>query len=221
MKDEDYRKTCGRVLFDVPVIYLADQTKEIEVFSEKYQKKVKINEGPQTKPIIYLMMHQTAGKQKIPISRWLTVKSHLGIAADGDLVLIHALGDKVRGSLQGCVSVEVAGCFPSGVRSGKYAKQSIAFDKKNTDKLTEAQKTGIMRAIDLFIACGLALGYALADLQLIFHENTFASRIFDPGQEIALFTIAYARSRGMKFDPKYKRDSGSKTHPEWIPNATA
>lgn len=200
----------------IEIVNAIHQTQNLIYFSQKHQKYIRINEGLQTKPFTTLMFHQTDGNKNPYLDNVMLCKSHILLPASGELILLHPLQDKVKGTLQGFISVEVAGKFPSNIKSGAFKNASLKFDKTHTDILSDGQKESIKNTIDIFIASHKMLNTESKDLRICFHCNTYKDRVFCCGQEIAKFAKDYAVSKGMKFEPDWYIDSGKPTHKDWL-----
>ena len=163
-----------------------------------------------------IMVHQTDGSGSDSPMAWRSTNAHWGVLNNAGLVQIHPLDTHVQGSYPDTIAIEVGGKFPAFLTPDPKDRAAISFNKKHKKRLNEAQTWGIEEAIRRSLGFILQDPSAKAsDVTLLAHRQTYASRIYDPGQEIYQVAAREARRLGMTVPYNYKKDSGTPIPSAW------
>ena len=164
-----------------------------------------------------IMIHQTDGPGSDNPKGWGWVKSHWGVLNNKGIVLIHPLGADIKGSYPDTIAIEVGGQFPGILNPSPDDKEAINFNKKHKKRLNDAQRRGIEEAMRRSLAFMLdqSPGLRPSQVELLAHRQAYASRTFDPGQEVYQCAARAAKRLGMTVRYDYSQDSGKPIPPAW------
>ncbi len=164
-----------------------------------------------------IMIHQTDGPGSDNPSTWTWVKAHFGILNNKGIVQIHPLEAHVQGSYPDTIAIETGGQFPGILNPSSDDHDAIQFNKTHKKRLNDAQRRGIYEAMRRALAFILDQnpGMQASEVELLAHRQTYASRTYDPGQEVYQAAVSAARRLGMKVRYDYFQDSGKVIPPEW------
>ena len=164
-----------------------------------------------------IMIHQTDGPGSDKPHGWGWVKAHWGVLNTKGLVQIQPLDADLRGSYADTIAIETGGKFPGILHPASNDHEAIAFNKTHKKKLNDAQRRSIGEAIkrSLVFILDQNPGLHASEVELLAHRQIYASRTFDPGEEVYQAAARAARKFGMKVPFDYSQDSGKPIPPSW------